>query len=254
MKQFSYFISLGYFCSPALELERIGLRSTSLPFDWVISDFEGVIDAIENHFEDFLDYQYLLQSNDVRNQYYNAKYKTWFYHDFDEYHSLSEQLPRVVEKYTRRIQRFYEIINQPTLFLRYISDETKNKNTNRSVELEWIERNQERIVHLLKSYNSNNEIIFLANNEVQSDIIKIYSVDKDENDLVARRPLDKNSELKELLMSFDYEAREQNILLYNSKQKKNKTLRKLYRQVLSFCKHLFAKKYVHNQIYKASPN
>lgn len=49
-----HYISLGYFCSIAMELERLGLRSESSPFDWLISDFEGVIHAIENHFEDFL--------------------------------------------------------------------------------------------------------------------------------------------------------------------------------------------------------
>ena len=50
---FSHFISLGYFCSVALELERVGLRSASSPFDWLVSDFSGVIDLIENHFDSF---------------------------------------------------------------------------------------------------------------------------------------------------------------------------------------------------------
>lgn len=36
------YISLGYFCSIAMDLEKLGLRNESLPFDWVISDFEGV--------------------------------------------------------------------------------------------------------------------------------------------------------------------------------------------------------------------
>lgn len=73
MKQYKHFISLGYFCSVALELERIGLRSSSSPFDWCISSYEGVIDAIENHFEGFLDYDCLLQSDTVREHYFNPK-------------------------------------------------------------------------------------------------------------------------------------------------------------------------------------
>lgn len=78
MKQFEHFISLEYFCSVASELERTGLRSTSSPFDWCISNFAGVMDAIENHFADFLAYDRLLQS-DASCEYYiiltkNIKY------------------------------------------------------------------------------------------------------------------------------------------------------------------------------------
>ena len=41
------YISLGYFCSIAIDLEKLGLRTESSPFDWVISDFEGVMLAIQ---------------------------------------------------------------------------------------------------------------------------------------------------------------------------------------------------------------
>ena len=48
---YSNFISLGYFCGVAEDLERIGLRSFSSPFDWLITDFKGVIKLIENRFK-----------------------------------------------------------------------------------------------------------------------------------------------------------------------------------------------------------
>ena len=112
MKQYKHFISLGYFCSVALELERIGLRSTSYPFDWCISNYEGVIDAIENQFENFLNYDFLLQSDTVHEHYFNEKYKIWFFHDFDKYYSLEKQLSNVRDKYLRRIERFYEDIKE----------------------------------------------------------------------------------------------------------------------------------------------
>lgn len=38
---YKHVISLGFFCSVALELERKGLRDASYPFDWLISDFQG---------------------------------------------------------------------------------------------------------------------------------------------------------------------------------------------------------------------
>ena len=62
-KSYSHFISLGYFCSVAMELERTGLRASSSPFDWLISDFTGVTDVINNHFKDFLDYDLLFQNH-----------------------------------------------------------------------------------------------------------------------------------------------------------------------------------------------
>lgn len=157
MKQYKHFISLGYFCSVALELERVGLRSTSSPFDWCISNYEGIINAIQNHFEDFLNYDYLLQSDILHNHYFNEKYRIWFFHDFDQYHSLKKQLPRVKEKYLRRIERFYKDIKQPTLFVRYISDEIEGE------ELEYIKKNNEKITKLLKSFNEENEVIYIAN-------------------------------------------------------------------------------------------
>ncbi len=54
-KIYKNIMSLGYFCGVARELERVGLRNASYPFDWIIStDFKQVIKLIENNFENFL--------------------------------------------------------------------------------------------------------------------------------------------------------------------------------------------------------
>ncbi len=39
--KFEHVISLGFFCSPALELKKLGFRDASYPFDWVISEWGG---------------------------------------------------------------------------------------------------------------------------------------------------------------------------------------------------------------------
>lgn len=39
MRKFKHYISLGFFCAPAMELEKRGLRNESLPFDWLISEW-----------------------------------------------------------------------------------------------------------------------------------------------------------------------------------------------------------------------
>ena len=101
-----HYISLGYFCSVASELEYLGLRNESSPFDWLISDFEGVVMSIQNNFEDFLGYDYLVQNRQCPAYYLNTKYKMQFFHDFSSYKSLQKQLPLVQKKYQRRINRF----------------------------------------------------------------------------------------------------------------------------------------------------
>ena len=135
---YKHYISLGYFCSVALELERFGLRDASYPFDWIISDIKSVFECIENNFESILDINLLSQSQNEHKNYKNIKYGFYFFHDFDKYIPLSSQLDVVKKKYNRRIERFYNAIKEPTLFIRYISDEKKTSD-GKSEELAWIE-------------------------------------------------------------------------------------------------------------------
>lgn len=46
-KNYKNYISLGYFCEVAQDLEKLGLRNQSSPFDWCITYFPNVIDAID---------------------------------------------------------------------------------------------------------------------------------------------------------------------------------------------------------------
>ena len=246
---YTHFISLGYFCSVAMELERIGLRSSSSPFDWLISDFTGVINVISNHFKDFLDYDLLFQNHQYHQIYRNIKYDLTFFHDFDKYRPLQKQLPAVTIKYNQRIERFYRNIKEPTLFIRYISDEKKDI-FNQSVELLWIEDNIKYIKDLLQSFNPENDILFIANMSVISDKIKIYHVMQDENDTVARMPLEKNEELSNLLNGFEYKQRSQNLAYYEKKrQSENSFAAKTQSFITRGTKKVFLREYIHNQQY-----
>ena len=236
------YISLGYFCSVAIELERFGIREESSPFDWLISDFKGVISAIENNFEDFLTYDYLSQDKNHPNIYRNTKYNIDFYHDFNPYCELKQQLPNVKAKYIRRITRFYESVKRPTLFVRYISDECKIEG--KSKELIWIEDNYDYIIALLKSFNSNNDILFIANEGVTSDKIKIYNVNKDENDTVARHPFSKNTFLFEKFNSIDFPNKKNNIKRY---KKKYGIISKIQKKINALLKKMFMKAYAHEK-------
>lgn len=96
-EKYNNVISLGFFCSVASEIEKIGLRSSSYPFDWLISDFKGVIAVIENHFEDFMSYENMAQHELYPSFYKDTKYGMQFYHDFDEYHSLKNKCLRFIK-------------------------------------------------------------------------------------------------------------------------------------------------------------
>lgn len=202
MARFKHVISLGYFCSPALELRRIRVRDGSYPFDWVISyDFASVLYLVENHFEDLLSEDLLYQLKELPNCYRNKKFKVDFYHDFDELKKLRGQLFKVKEKYNRRVNRFYNSIKQPTLFIRYISSPE---------ELLYINNNYEKIQTLFKQFNPNNEVHYVANSDLYSEEnsnINIWYVEKDKCENVARRFLEKNDQLeKYILDNVEYRA------------------------------------------------
>lgn len=247
MTNYDNFISLGYFCSVAQELEKLGLRSSSSPFDWCITEFEGVVSAIENCFDRFLDYELLSQSAHDRSHYYNSRYGIWFFHDFDQYNPLDRQLEHVKAKYKRRIDRFYENIKKPTLFVRYISDEQLTAD-GRSEELEYIEKNIDHITEVLKSFNPENEIVFIANSDVNSDIINIHHVQADPDDNVSREPLTQNEELKKLFNSFDYARRQTNIAVYRQKEaRKNNCWLNKVKTASKILKKLFRRQYIHQK-------
>lgn len=192
---YKYVISLGFFCSVASELKRINLRSMSSPFDWIISDIKGVFLLIQNRFADFLNPNYLEQNVMYPYIFTNKKYEVDFYHDFNPEEPLSTQLQSVTEKYTRRINRFYEAISQPTLFIRYIQDQK---------EYDWLSQHYEELLALLKQFNLSNSVILVGNTDLQimhPSIFYVYLVEKDKGDTVARVFLEKNDELKAYLSS-----------------------------------------------------
>ncbi len=102
MNEYKHYISLGYFCSVAMELEKYGLRDASYLFDWLITDFEGVMDAISNYFYDYVLFDNLYQNKDNRSIYFDKKYKFSYVHDFNKYRSLNSQIDQV-KKYRRDI-------------------------------------------------------------------------------------------------------------------------------------------------------
>lgn len=243
---FKHIVSLGYFCSIAQDLEKLGLRDRSYPFDWCITNFEKNIELINNHFDNLLNEEFLSQSEEIPHHYKNELYDFYFFHDFNDTEPLSEQLITVKTKYDRRIKAFYETIEQPTLFIRYISPQDIDSSGN-STELKYIENSKNDILQTLKQFNEKNEIIYISNDNLMSDKIKLYHVSKDTGDIVARSPLYKQKQLFDYFSRLNFPNREENLNFFLNKKKSNNGLiSKINRKISK----LYKKHYQHSKRYK----
>ncbi len=251
-KNYTNYISLGYFCEVAQDLEKLGLRNQSSPFDWGISCFANVIDAIDKEFLGFMDYDNLSQSINERAHYHEDRYQFFFFHDFSKYKSLDKQYKFVKAKYDKRIKRFLQSIKQPTLFIRYISSEELDEN-NRSKELNWIENNYEYVINVLKRFNPQNDIVFIGDETINSDKIKIYMVPRDKEDKVSRLPIYNNKELFPILSSVNFHGKQENIARYNQKLKKKKSyVNRFKNKVIRCLQRMFLRVYTHSKTYDIS--
>ncbi len=244
---YKHFVSLGFFCSTALELQRIGLRDTSQPFDWLITgNFERIIYIIDHHLGDakgsILNTK-MRQYEMYPSYYYDDRYEISYYHDFTEKLPFCVQLPQVEEKFRLRFQRFYKYINEATLFLRYIRS---------TDELNYILNHRDYIESTLRKYNSGNRIIYIANsdditNEIDEYLgIPIFPVAKESSDSVVRMFLEKIPDLKKALLSdaiYPKQKRRQNLAFL----KRKKTLSYMKK----CCTRVF-KKEKHDTIYRHS--
>lgn len=247
--QYKNYISLGYFCEVAKDLEQLGLRNTSSPFDWCISNFQDNIKAIDNGFWGFMEYKNLEQSTLIRSHYRDRVYHIYFFHDFSQYKTLEQQYRTVKDKYNRRITRFLKNIQEPTLFFRYISSELTDE-AGKSLELKFIEENQLYINDVIKRYNPKNEIIYIGDTNTTSNKIKIYNIQPDDGDLVSRHPIINNIELYSIIKDVEIIGRAENIERFNQKQKrKNSIPIKFRKRLIEKYQRVFLKPFEYKKTY-----
>ena len=114
------FISIGGWCGTSIALNGLELIKTgSIPFDYVRSSIEGVIDCIENDFINFFPKEI---KRDLRYPNWNAFIGQYigFYH-----HNLLDN--NIIESFKRKINRFDDKIKQNNcIFLRTIVQENCN--------------------------------------------------------------------------------------------------------------------------------
>lgn len=155
----------------------------------------------------------MLQYDSDASKWYNREYMISIFHDFNKYKKMYKQIDTVNAKYFRRMKRFYENITEPTLFLRYVKDEG---------EAIFISKNESRIENILKDKNEENEIVYVANLDLQ-DVLhltksSIYFVKPDNQDYVARSFLE---QLPDLLEYMEKNVRKPKIQVSTTKSSNN---------------------------------
>lgn len=151
LETYSNCFSLGFNCGVASSLSRLGLRSCSGPFDWYVSNYQGVLKQIATNFRDFMNPDNLEvdPGDECGRVFIDRKYNFIFPHDIQT--SLKNDYDKIHQKYMQRISRFSEVITKPTVFFRCIWDED---------EIHYINENWEYSQKLLKEFNSDNHIIY----------------------------------------------------------------------------------------------
>jgi Putative papain-like cysteine peptidase (DUF1796) len=140
-RSYDVVVSLGSWCGVANEMKRHQLRRFSGPFDWITTPSLSVINRLLiNRFEGFMEmenmkfvkYSKFLVDSSTENEevteretyiIMDTKYNIASYHDFPVIpnQSWTADYPSYKEKLHRRINRFFEKINNSklTLFIRY---------------------------------------------------------------------------------------------------------------------------------------
>jgi len=133
------YISLGSDCSVAYQLQIRNLRKLALPFDWIrINNINSLIAVLETNFQYFLDNLIIERESDkfpiIAEDYIdtisktlvikNTRYNIMFPHEIKEEYELEI----FKEKYYRRINRFIEIIKDPSIKKIFIRASNKTEN------------------------------------------------------------------------------------------------------------------------------
>ena len=113
-KKFDFIVPVGTNCMVAYNLRKIKRQRESLPFDWVIADFQTIVHFIANHFADFMKKENLvfLKNNGDADVYRDSTTKIEFWHDFMVGCDFNQAYEQNFNKYQRLIKRMYSHLNR----------------------------------------------------------------------------------------------------------------------------------------------
>jgi len=99
---YTHVCSLGTICHTGRFMQRLKIKNTSYPFEWVFCDTESIIDCLEDGFEKFLDPSYYV---DIEHSYSDRSCGHSFYHE-DFFFHKDPRNNDDHEYYIRCIDRF----------------------------------------------------------------------------------------------------------------------------------------------------
>ena len=106
------FISIGGWCGTKVALKDLGLfNEPSLPFDSVKTSIEGIIDCIENNFENYFPKELKKDNRFPNSVGFVGEYVGFYHHN----HNLLDK--NVIESFERKIIRFDEKIKKIIVYL-----------------------------------------------------------------------------------------------------------------------------------------
>ena len=119
-------IPLGCDCHPAHTLQKLNIRKTSLPFDWLNNDpiksLLFVSENLDNNFNDFLDNLYRNSRGYIVSE--RFPYAEFIHED----NLIENNLDR--KKFLRRIERFKKLLKEEVYFLYNITSESLDSKKN----------------------------------------------------------------------------------------------------------------------------
>jgi len=150
-------ISLGGDCSVCYQLNKLGLRNKSYPFDWCKMSLNNLINIMENDFKDF---------ERVELKRYSQNHKSYILkNDYVEFaHEVLEKnkIDNFSQRLKIRVERFKRLKNP--VFINIENKIIKNKAMYKS---KWL-----KLIKLLRLYFNNFKIILLSNINPEIDEIR----------------------------------------------------------------------------------
>jgi hypothetical protein len=124
-----HYISLGMNCQVGNWLRDTGRRTVAFPFDWAVTPMSAALFHLETKFEHFMIRKNLIANapamkkllvDETEGRYMEGmttpvfchKTGSFYPHDFDET-GIDAQIEAVQEKYRRRIDRMFDLFNDP---------------------------------------------------------------------------------------------------------------------------------------------
>lgn len=151
-KIFDIVIPIGRFCGVIRQLDRLKLRFTAYPFDWLTSSLLAICGFIETDFEDFFDVTPPIKIDEGYAYIWNKYSGNGFVH-----HDISSD--EIRNSFRRRIERWKKMLNMPYKILFF--HETYNFN---------VEELQSFIDIIIKYYHKLDFHIIVAHEFVDNNI------------------------------------------------------------------------------------